>query len=268
MPYFRTEDGCRLYYEAFGMDAQNPVIVFLNGTLQTTVHWTSQVRHFQESYRILLYDGRAQGRSDLGKKPLGIEVHAADLYALMQYLNVTKANLVGLSHGAGVALAVAEQCPETVERLALCSIADVPSARAMITLKSWRKILIAGGLEAAAWAVLPAVFGEVYLANSRKIHSKIVKAMVLRNRPDSLLAHLEAMSTYPSPARLVDVNRRPTLVISGPQDPLVSMEGAKRLADQCQGTHHLIPGVGHTVPLESPDHFNRLLEAFLSANGS
>lgn len=268
MSYFITEDGCRLFYETIGTGTQNPVIVFLNGTLQNTVHWTGQARYFRERYRILLYDGRAQGRSDLGKNPLGIDVHAADLSALLQYLNIAKANLVGLSHGAWVALAAASQYPLKVERLVLCSIAAVPSARAMITLKSWRKILIAGGLEAAAWAVLPAVFGEVYLANNRKIHSKIIKAMVLRNRPDSLLAHLEAMSTYPSPARLVDMNRHPTLVISGPQDPLVSVEGAKRLADQCQGTSFLIPGVGHTVPLEAPDHFNRLLEAFLSANGS
>ena len=39
MPYFKTMDGCSLYYELIGEGAGKPVITFVNGTLQTTVYW-------------------------------------------------------------------------------------------------------------------------------------------------------------------------------------------------------------------------------------
>ena len=39
MPYLRTDDGCSLYYETVGFELARPVVVFLNGTLQTTMYW-------------------------------------------------------------------------------------------------------------------------------------------------------------------------------------------------------------------------------------
>jgi len=263
MPYFRTEDGCRLYYETIGMETTKPVIVFLNGTIQNTVHWKSQVNYLKDRYRLLLYDGRAQGRSDLGEIPLGIDIHAADLSALLRYLNIAKTNLVGSSHGARVALETAVHYPHCVTRVAMCSISDRLNDRTCATLRIWRDILATSGLEAAAWAMLPTVLGSAFLEENRRMLPKIVKAIILRNRPASLLAHFDAM--------LADSRRlppavkagSPALVISGEQDPLVSPEGARRLADQLGGTHVLMNGVGHTIQIEAPDRLNRELDAFL-----
>ena len=54
-----------------------------------------------------MYDARAQGRSDLGERELSLERHAEDFAALLKHLEVEKVHLVGLSHGAKVALAYA-----------------------------------------------------------------------------------------------------------------------------------------------------------------
>lgn len=266
MPYFETKDGCRLYFDPFGLETQKPAVVFLNGTTQTTVHWRPQALYFKKEHRILLYDARAQGKSELGRSPLTLATHVADLSNLLMHIGIEKAVLVGLSHGAHVALAMAAEHPAQVDRLVLCSMAAEPSARTRTALRSWGEILRAGGLAAMAWSALPTIFGEAYLAENRRILDKIVAAVAARNLAEALLAHLDAMTRYPSPALHTARIRRPTLVISGEQDPLVSPEGAARLAALCRGTHRLLPQTGHTVPVEAPDLFNQTLAAFSKAN--
>ncbi|MGB5421011.1 MAG: alpha/beta hydrolase [Desulfobacterales bacterium] len=265
MPYFKTKDGCRLFFETFSVETQNPAIVFLNGTTQTTVNWRPQALRFKKEYRILLYDARAQGKSEIGPSPLTLDIHVDDLLNLQMHIGLEKSLLVGLSHGAHVALAMAAKNPAQVDGLVLCSMAAEPSARAGAALQSWGRILYANGLEAMAWAALPTIFGEAYLAENRRILDKMVIAVATRNRADALIAHLDAMTRYPSPSLHGAHIRQPTLVISGEQDPLVSPDGAARLAALCRGTHRQLPQTGHTVPIEAPDLFNQALAAFFKA---
>ena len=265
MPYFKTKDGCRLFYETFGLEPLKPALVFLNGTTQTTVHWRPQALYFKKEYHILLYDARAQGKSEVGQSPLTLDIHVDDLFNLLVHIALEKALLVGLSHGAHVALAMAAKNPAQVDRLVLCSMAAKPSGRARTALQSWGKILRADGLEAMARAALPTIFGEAYLAENRRILDKMVTAVATRNRADALLAHLDALTRYPPPSLLSATIRQPTLVISGDQDPLVSPDGAARLAALGRGSHHLLPQSGHTVPIEAPDLFNQALAVFFKA---
>ena len=95
-----------------------------------------------------MYDARAQGKSDLGKKELSLQSHVADLGELFDHLAVGKSHLVGLSHGAQVALAFAAQIPERVNRLVLCSLGAWPSEHATTIVQSWIKILKKSGLKA------------------------------------------------------------------------------------------------------------------------
>jgi pimeloyl-ACP methyl ester carboxylesterase len=266
MPYFKTNDGCRLFYETFGVEPLKPAVVFLNGTTQSTVHWRPQALYFKGEVQILLYDARAQGKSEIGQSPLTLDIHVDDLFNLLVHIGLKKTRLVGLSHGAHVALAMAAKNPAQVDRLVLCSMAAEPSARARTALQSWGKILRTDGLEAMARAALPTIFGEVYLAKNRRILDKMVTAVATRNRADALLAHLDAMTRYPSPSVYSADIRQPTLVISGDQDPLVSSNGAARLAALCRGTHRRLPQTGHTVPFEAPDLFNQTLAAFFKSN--
>ena len=107
MPFLTTQDGCRIHYTARGLDTSNPVIIFLNGTTQTTLYWGATVPAFAHHYGLLFYDARAQGQSDLGHEPISLKLHVADLTFLMAELGIDRANLVGISHGARVALAMA-----------------------------------------------------------------------------------------------------------------------------------------------------------------
>ena len=263
MPYFNTSDDCRLYYKTYDFDTSKPALVFLNGTTQTAVYWEAHRNVFIDRFRLLMYDARAQGKSDLGKKELSLQSHVTDLRELFDHLAVGKLHLVGLSHGAQVALAFYVQIPERVNLLVLCSLGARPSDHSEAIVQSWIETLKKSGLESMARAALPMVFGKKYIAENKRILSMIVNAIVARNRPDALIAHLEALTRYPSPLQLPKEITSPTLVISGADDPLVSKENAGEIAEAVNGRHEIISGIGHTVPAEAPQTFNDIVLDFL-----
>ncbi|MBW2173468.1 MAG: alpha/beta fold hydrolase [Deltaproteobacteria bacterium] len=263
MPYFSTQDDCSLYFETHGFDSTRPVVVFLNGTMQTTVNWKMHATIFEDRFRVLMYDARAQGQSDLGERKLSLEKHAEDFAELLGHLGVEKAHLVGLSHGAKVALTHAYHSPEQVDRLVLCSVSAIFTSRAKLFVRSWLEILRSSGLEAMAWVALPVLFGESFLGHQERILDSMVKAIVNRNTKEALVAQLEAMTTYPPLSEIARNVRNPCLVISASDDPLVTEEGAKELAVLCGGHHEHIAGVGHSIPTEAPELFVETVIRFL-----
>lgn len=262
MPYFTTKDGCNIYYEIKGDDASAPTIIFLNGTMQTTLNWKRHAGGFKSPCRVITYDARAQGRSGLGERRLSPELHTSDLAGLLEHTGVEKAHLAGVSHGAYIALAFASQLPERTGRLTLCSVGAQRDRRGEIIIRSWRNVLRTGGLEAMAWAVLPLVFGENFLKENEKMLENIVKAIVRRNRKEALEAHLEAMAGYPPLSHIAKNIRAPAVILSGEQDPLVSREYANELATLCGARHDHIADAGHSIPAEVPQLFNQILTAF------
>jgi 3-oxoadipate enol-lactonase len=267
MPYFATKDGCRVYYEMQGGTSSKPVVVFLNGTLQDTRYWKPHARALKEHFQVLRYDARAQGQSELGQKGQKLEGHAADLAGLLNHLEVEKAHLVGLSHGAKVALAFAAIAPQRVARLVLCSISADTTCRARLIVSSWLQVLKRSGLEAMVWVCLPLVFGEAFLKQKERILDSIVKAIVARNTEESLVAQLEAWGAYPPLSQIARNVHAPCLIISASDDPMVTEEGARRLAGFCRGDHEHIVGIGHSIAAEAPGWFNKTVLAFLRSDG-
>lgn len=261
---FNTNDNCKIYYETHGFDSSKPVVVFLNGTMQTTLNWRSHSRIFKDRFRVIMYDARAQGQSKLGEKKLSIDLHVKDLLELLYHLKIKKAHFIGVSHGSYIALSLASRIPDAVDRLALCSVGAIITDLAKITIKSWLEILQLGGLRSLGWAVLPIVFGEDFLKQNQRMIEKMVEAIAVRNKKDALIAQLKAINNYPAPGSLAKKINCPALIISGSQDRLVKTKDAKELADLCRGYHEEFPDIGHSIPAETPELFNRTVLEFLT----
>jgi len=262
MPYFTTGDNCRIFYETKGFGSQKPVLVFLNGTAQTTLNWWPLANVLRDRFQVLMYDARAQGRSDLGELSLSLELHAEDLSNLLNHLDVAAFRLVGVSHGAHLALAMAGGFPQHVDQMILCGIGADFTPRARIVIKAWRRILASGGVKALAWAMLPLVFGQAFLKNYEDKLDMIVKTIVRRNREKALAAHLEALKSYPSPSLVAKGLKIPALIISGEEDPFAPGEKAEKLAGLCRGRHIHIRGAGHSVSVEMPELFSETVIEF------
>ncbi len=264
MPYFITPDNCKLYYTTHNFEPARPLVVFLNGTSQTTIYWEPHVNAFSEHFGVLRYDARSQGQSDIGTRGLSAESHIGDLQGLLDHLNARQAHLIGISHGAYIALRLAAVTPRRVERLVLCSIGKDSREQVKLIVRSWLEILQRSDLKTMAWAALPLVFGKRFLNQNKDILDKIVAAIEARNKKEALIAHFKAISDYPSPEIFLKTIQCPTLVISGSDDPIVSQQEARQLAEDCRGRHEIFPDTGHSIPAEAPALFQQKIIGFLT----
>lgn len=264
MPYFKTIDGCSIYYELLGEGPGKPVITLVNGTLQTTVYWKLAARELASHFCLLTYDARGQGDSDLGREPLTLDLHADDLRGLLYETGIHQTAIIGISHGARVALALADRAPDLITRLVLCSLSTRASFRAKMIVRSWHEILLRHSLDAMVWAAVPHVFGRNYLKENEKQLERIVKTIVRRNKTEALRAHLTALQHYPPLGGMLKALPFLVLVLTGEDDLLVTSEGAQEIARICGGRHVELKGVGHSISAEAPQQFIQIVTDFLA----
>jgi 3-oxoadipate enol-lactonase len=238
-------------------------VVFLNGTSQTTVYWEPHTHVLSGHFGGLRYDARAQGKSDIGTCEISAEIHTADLQNLLDHLNVRKAHLIGISHGAYIALRLAATTPDLVDRMVLCSIGKNSGTQVKLIIRSWLEILQRADLKTMAWATLPLVFGKRFLNHNHNILDKIVTAIAARNDKKALIAHFNAIANYAPIESFLKKIRCPTLVISGSDDPIVTPQDACQLATDCHGRHEIFQETGHSIPAEAPELFQQVILDFL-----
>jgi len=263
MPYFVTNDDCRLYYTFSEPDPDLPVLAFLNGLAQTTTYWHGQTKFFSEDYRVLRYDGRAQGSSGSGTAPLTPARHVADLLALFDHLGIDSASLAGLSHGAYIAMAFTAQHPERVNKLVVCNLRAGRYGDSDIVAR-WLRKLTVGGLEAYALDVITAATGQSFRAGHARLIPMMAKAVAARNSQAGLASQLEAMLAYPPASSLAKKVNVPALVISGGEDTIIPAGDAVILADRLNASSQKIQKARHSLPVEAPERFNSLVRNFLN----
>jgi pimeloyl-ACP methyl ester carboxylesterase len=107
-------NGIRIWYATFGSGA--PVIL-LHGGLANSNYWGELVPALAPHYRTIVMDSRGHGRSSRDAQPYGYDLMASDVLALMDFLKVDKATIVGWSDGAIIGLYIAIHHPERLSKL-------------------------------------------------------------------------------------------------------------------------------------------------------
>ena len=89
MPHLRV-NGINLYYEFHGPEG-GELLILNNGVFMNTASWGFQLPDLSRRYRVLTYDMRGQGQSEHPEGEYSLDLHAADLVALMDTLGLPKA---------------------------------------------------------------------------------------------------------------------------------------------------------------------------------
>jgi len=249
-----------IHIESYG---DGECFVISCGLSQTTANWRGLVKKYPNN-RWVLFDPRGQGRSEIGKRPYSLSDHTRDLHRVWSSQNISKATLLGFSHGGRVALNFAATYPGLVKNLILVSTAAHVSPLRRTLLRSWWELLNLGGVSAMAWGALPSILGPKILADFQNNPEFLVKGLTARNTTEGLQAMLEGMSTYPpveSDAKRVDC---PTLVLRGEKDPLIDEDDDAIFMKTIHDCHvEVFPACGHTLALEKTDKFWETLTSFL-----
>src|SRR5258708_4447909 len=111
-------NGIKLYHEIYG---QGEPLVLLHGGLMTIGEMSTPLECFAKTRKVIAVELQGHGRTADTDRPLSFETLGDDMAALLNHLNIAKADIVGLSLGAAVGLRTAIQHPDTVRRLVVIS---------------------------------------------------------------------------------------------------------------------------------------------------
>lgn len=254
-------DGAELFYHAQGSGP--PVLLIHGATGSATAYWAPLAAVLAEDMRVVTYDQRGFGRSveDVPAGRLDVDRLAKDAAALLEYLGLLPAAVVGLSLGGLVAQQLAATRPDAVSRLVLASTAPRMGHR----LKLLGSVL--GNLAAREDA------GALFDLNALLTYSE----RYLETHTEELAASREAfvrqgtawfgtaLSTAPEwegvPPGSIEC---PTLLIYGDEDAEMPLRYARELADTIPHTRlTVLEGAGHKCAEEQPQAFGAAVRAFL-----
>ena len=111
-------NGINLYHEIYG---EGEPLVLIHGGLTTISEMQGWVQPLAQTRQVIAVEMQGHGRTADTDRPMAFATMANDIAALLDYLKVQKADLVGHSFGAACAIRVAIQHPGHVRRLVVIS---------------------------------------------------------------------------------------------------------------------------------------------------
>jgi pimeloyl-ACP methyl ester carboxylesterase len=112
-----------MYYAIYG---EGEPLLLLHGGLGNANYFANQIPAFAEKYKVIAVDSRGHGRSTVTETPIGYALMASDVLALMDYLEIESAHVVGWSDGGIIGLHIAINNPERLKKLVAYGANYVP----------------------------------------------------------------------------------------------------------------------------------------------
>lgn len=240
-----------------------PAVLFLHAFPLSLGMWDGQ-EALAPRYRIVRFDARGFGGSEVGDAMLTMARIADDAAVLIDRLRLGPVVLVGCSMGGYAALSFAQKHASLLRGLVLVDTragADTREARkgrGDLAAKVMKE-----GAGAALEAFLPKVVGETTKASRADVIAKL-KDMMLKTSPQGISDALHGMATRQDSTPLLREITVPTLVICGEEDVITPRAEAEILQHGIKGAELvMIPKAGHLPSMETPSAFNEALSGFL-----
>lgn len=252
-----TDDGAELYWEAHGTGRP---LLLIAGQATSLRGWLHVVPQLAERHRVVLFDHRGIGRSTEGgdegadESRFATRAFAGDAVAVLDALEIERADVYGHSMGGRVAQWLAVDHAERLNRLVLAATTggdalDPPRARAVNT------ILARGDAATMAPYFFSSKFSERYPGVVHDFFARDASVSVRRGHYQASRAH----HAWDDLHRI----KAPTLVIHGADDVVTPPVSAESIAERIPGAELFIePGQVHCLHLES-DEVRRRVADFL-----
>mgnify|MGYP005811184911 CR=1 FL=1 len=262
MPHIKA-NGVNLYFEESGNGKET--LVFSHGLLWSHKMFRAQVQYLQKKYRVIAYDHRGQGQSEV-RGPFDMDTLYEDAAALILVLCAGPVHFVGLSMGGFVGMRLAARRPELLKTLALLETSA--NAEPVENLPKYKMlngiVKLAGVIGPIASQVMPIMFAERWLSNPKNQQEIEFWKNELKSNKRSITGPVEGVIYRKGIEQDLQKITCPTMVIVGDEDVATKPEKAKFIQMSIpKAVLHLIPGAGHSSCIEKPDVVNRLLEDWL-----
>jgi pimeloyl-ACP methyl ester carboxylesterase len=245
---YAPANGLKMYYEIHGTGEP---LLLLHGGLGSTAMFADMIPSLARTRQVIAVDLQAHGRTADIDRPITYEAMADDIAALLKYLQIQKADVLGYSVGGGVALQTTIRHPTIVRDLVVVS--------ATYKRSGWYPEIL------AAMAQMGPAMAEQMKA------SPLYKTYVsVAPRPDDWTLLITKMSALLTPdydwSKEVASIKVPTLLVFGDADAVrpphmveffALLGGGQKDAGwdgsgMSKSRLAVLPGVTHYVMLESP----------------
>jgi pimeloyl-ACP methyl ester carboxylesterase len=266
MPYARTPDGVRIYYEEHGSGTPLALAYGIGGNADL---WDVNRDALAAQHRLILWEPRGHARSDSPEDPARYSfAHwVGDLVSVLDRLQVRAAHVGGLSLGAGIATRFALRFPGRVRSLLVTnssSATGLPLSVENLVMRARSiEITLTKGMEAMAeyaMAANPNVAERLALnPAAREEFYAYYRRLTPIGYANSLRALL-AMDHITEELRRIRV---PVLLIGGDRDP--SLGPMKVMKQKIRGSKLIVLSpASHFANRDQPDAWNRAALDFLA----
>lgn len=254
-------DGTGIYTRITG-PRNGPVVVFSHA-VGTTLHlWDAVLPLLPAELRVLRYDMRGHGRSDVPDAPYTMGQLVSDAEAVCDSFAVKDVMFVGLSVGGMIAQGLAVKRPDLIRALVLSN-----TAAKIGNSKIWQdriNIVRVKGMAAASDEVMKRWFGRDFYASAAMDPLKTMLKATPVEGYTGVCAAVAGTDFYTPTSGL----RIPTLGIAGTEDGATPPDLVRETADLIPGSQFaLIRRAGHLPCVEQPEAFARHICDFISATG-
>jgi pimeloyl-ACP methyl ester carboxylesterase len=244
-----------------------PAVVLIHGLAASIYSWRHTIMPLAHGgYRVIAFDNRGFGYSEGSATGFSNAAYVDLLFELLDSLQVWDAVLVGHSMGGAIAAEAALARPDRVRGLVLVDAAGL-GVRWPFMLRVARWPLV-GALfngfrgRGATAGILRMLYADPSRVTDQDVDQyyaplaqpgagRALRGVLRQFRFDLLRGRIDSIAA-------------PTLAMWGSEDRLIPPSvGRVVVSELPRGAFVLVPGVGHALPEEAPEAFNRTLLAFL-----
>jgi 3-oxoadipate enol-lactonase len=253
-------NGISMAYRLEG-PADAPVVTLSHSLATSSAMWEPQVTALTTAYRVLAYDTRGHGGSDVPPGPYTLPLLVGDVHDLLAALGIEKTFFVGLSMGGMIGQSFALTYPEMLHGLVLCSTNARMTPDAPAVWDERIAVARSQGMEAhveptvARWFTRPFVEGHPEVVDP-------VREQIRDTDPAGYIGCIEAIRRTDLLDRLAGL-ALPTLVMAGSDDP--GLPAAEAIHHRVAASEMVVLSpAAHLCNLEQPEAFNEALKGFLA----
>jgi pimeloyl-ACP methyl ester carboxylesterase len=233
-------NGISIHYAIYGHGSP---VIFLHGGLANTDYWGKQVPAVAAHHMVILMDSRGHGRSTRDARPYGYDLMADDVVALLDYLKIPKADVVGWSDGGILGIDLALRHKDRVGKVFAFAANTVTSGVIDGVEKNptFAAYIARAGQEYAKQTATPGEY-QAFVDQISKMWAQ---------QPNWTDAQLKSIDT-------------PVLIVDGDHDEAIKRDHTEYIAATIPHAGLLIlPNVSHFAFLQDPAQFNFAILHFL-----
>jgi pimeloyl-ACP methyl ester carboxylesterase len=247
------------------MTGQGYPLIMIMGYGATRFFWEeATIQSLAEDYKIITFDNRGIGETDMGDRPCTISRMAEDTFALLQALGIEKAHVLGWSMGSLVAQELALSHPDVVNGLVLYSSFTIESMFPPDpeVIRGLEDRTLSSTERNMKW--VQALFPEHWIAGNMARIKEIFSRPAGNISREILAAQTLAISSWKGSEGRFHELPASTLLLTGDEDVLTPWENSRYMAAGMKDARlEIIKGTGHGLMFQEPERFVSVVKEYL-----